>query len=431
MKQLHEIFWEGKVEHIEEKATDGKSCGKYIISGPFMRAGFMNRNHRVYTKEAANKAINTIRPMVEEKRIRMLVDHPGLFSGPSLLNAGALLLELSDVKDDGYAYYKAQILDTDVGKNLKAILDAGSPVGVSTRGYVPTEDGCEEKDWIDSEGNKHKAEYIKDWVLESVDFVDDPAVLDTEIYMKLHTESLKRRNVPMTVSTVEEMKSAYPELCKSLMDSAITDTKKEFEPKVAELETQVKTANESANAKSEAFDKLVESVKGLAPDKFTVVQESEALKAKDSEIAELNTKLEEATKKIESLEKQINDSKIEFAKKEKEAYIEQLKVSDPDFFALESFKNVFDNCVSKEDVKTVYENNSKIVKEMKEKSTVPATGKTLQTEESAEKKEENLHDGLNPAQYADFNGRNEMRHISGLAPMTKDYYLANFGANVK
>ena len=68
---------------------------------------------------------------------------------------------------------------------------------------------------------------------------------------------------------------------------------------------------------------------------------------------------------------------------------------------------------------------------MKEKSTVPATGKTLQTDESAEKKEENLYDGLNPAQYADFNGRNEMRHISGLAPMTKDYYLANFGANVK
>jgi len=431
-KELHEIFWDGKIEHIEEKtATDGKSCGKYIISGPFMRADFMNRNKRVYTKEAANKAISAIRPMVEEKRIRMLVDHPGFFQGPSLMNAGAIMLEITDVKDDGYAYYKAQVIDTDVGKNLKAILDAGSPVGVSTRGYVPTDDGCEEKDWVDSEGNKHKADYIKDWVIESVDFVDDPAVLDTEIYMKLHTESLQRRNNLMTVTTVEEMKSAYPELCKSLTDSAITDSKKEFDSKVAELESQVKTANESVNAKSESFDKLVESIKTLAPEKFTVIDESEAVKAKDSEIAELNQKLEEATKKIESLEKELNDTKVESERKEKEAYIEQLKASDPDFFKLESFTNIFDNCVSKDDVKTVYENNSKIVKEMKEKSIVPSAGKTLQTDESAEKKDSGLIDGLTPEQHADFTSRNEMRHLSGLEPMTKEKYLATFGANVK
>ena len=431
MKQLHEIFWEGKISQIEEKTTDGKTTGKYIISGPFMRADFMNRNKRVYTKDAANKAISAIRPMVEEKRIRMLVDHPGFFEGPSLMNSGAVLLELSDVQDDGYAYYKAQILDTDVGKNLKAILDAGSPVGVSTRGYVPTEDGCEEKDWVDSEGNKTKAEYIKDWVLESVDFVDDPAVLDTEIYMKLHTESLKRRNVPMTVKTVEEMKSAYPELCKTLTDSAITDTKTEFETKVSELESQVKTANESATAKSDALNKLVDAVREIDPSKFTVIDESEAIKAKDSVIAELNTKLEEANKKIESLEQEIKTSKTEYEKKEKEAYMETLKASDPDFFKLESFSNIFDNCLTKEDVKTVYENNSKIVKEMKEKSMVPSVGKTVQTEESADKKDTNLIDGLTPAQHNDFTGRNEMRRLSNLEPMTVEHYLATFGANVK
>ena len=234
----------------------------------------------------------------------------------------------------------------------------------------------------------------------------------------------------MTVTTVDEMKSAYPELCKSLTDSAITDTKTEFETKVAELESQVKTANESVTAKSESFDKLVESIRSLAPEKFTVIDESEAVKAKDSEIAELGKKLEEATKKIESLEKELNDTKVESERKEKEAYIEQLKASDPDFFKLESFKNVFDNCISKDDVKTIYENNSKIVKEMKEKATVPATGKTILTDKDGEKGE-TLVDGMTTAQYADFTSRNEMRYISGLEPMTKEKYLATFGANVK
>ena len=430
MKKLHEIFWEGKATYTEDKTSDGKPIGKYIISGPFMRADFMNRNHRVYTKDAANKAISEIRPMVEEKRIRMLVDHPGFFDGPSLMNAGAVLLEITDVQDDGYAYYKAQILDTDVGRNLKAILDAGSPVGVSTRGYVPTEDGEEEKDWIDSDGKKHKADYIKDWVLESVDFVDDPAVLDTEVYMKLHTESLKRRNVPMAVKTVDEMKSEYPELCKTLADSAIADTKKEYDTKVAELEAQINTANESVKVNNEAIDKLIDAVKSVDPSKFTVIQESEALTAKDSEIAELKTQLAESNAKISELEKQITDNKLEFEKKEKEAYLESLKVSDPDFFSFESFKNIFDNCVTKDDVKTVYENNSKIVKEMKEKSAAPATGKTFQTNESAENQVK-LIDGLTPEQYEDFKSRNEMRRLSNLDPMTTEKYLAMFGASAK
>ena len=426
MKELHEIYWLDIKKVEEANKTDAKAPSKYIISGPFTRVDIPNRNHRIYPKEVANAAIAKLRPMVEEKRIRMLCDHPGFFEGPSLERSAGLLLSITDVQDDGYAYYTAQILDTDSGRNLKAILDAGSKIGVSTRGTGDSED----YEWVDSNGDKQTVEKITNWELQSVDFVDDPAVLDTEMYMKLHMESLQRRKSSMA-KNIEELKSEYPEFCKQIADSACADVKKEFETKITDLEANVKTANESVNAKSQAFDKLVESVKELAPDKFTVIQESEALQAKDAEIAELNKKLEEATKKVESLEKQINDSKIEFAKKEKEAYIEQLKVSDPDFFALDSFKNVFDNCVSKEDVKTVYENNSKIVKEMKEKSTVPATGKTLQTDESAEKKEENLYDGLNPAQYADFNGRNEMRHISGLAPMTKDYYLANFGANVK
>lgn len=431
MKQLHEIFW-ADVTKVDDSVSvnDNKHSSKYIISGPFMRADFMNRNKRVYTKEAANKAIANLRPMVEEKRIRMLADHPGFYEGPSINLAAGLLLEISDVKEDGYAYYKAMILDTDVGKNLKAILDAGSKVGVSTRGYIPTEGGAEESEWIDSDGTKKKCCKIKDWVLESIDFVDDPAVLDTEIYMKLQTESLQRRKSSMA-KTLEEMKSEYPEFCKQLAESAVADTKKEFEGKITELEGKVKTTEDSINNKNSEVDKLVESIKTAYPEKFTIVQESETIKAKDAEIEGLNKKLEEANATIESLNKQISDNKNEYEKKEASAYLESLKVADPDFFALESFKNVFDNCVTKDEIKTVYENNSKIVKEMKEKNQTPAVGKTVQTSESAEKKENNLIDGLTKEQHDDFTARNEMRHFSGLSPMTTEQYLAKFGANAK
>lgn len=426
MKELHEIYWLDIKKVEETNKNDAKAPNKYIISGPFTRVDIPNRNNRIYPKEVANAAIAKLRPMVEEKRIRMLCDHPGFFEGPSLERSAGLLLSITDVQDDGYAYYTAQILDTDSGRNLKAILDAGSKIGVSTRGTGESED----YEWVDSNGDKRTVEKINNWELQSVDFVDDPAVLDTEMYMKLHMESLQRRTSSMA-KNVEELKSEYPEFCKQIAESACADVKKEFETKITDLEANVKTANESVNAKSEALDKLVDSVKAMAPDKFTIVQESEAIQAKDAEIAELNKKLEEANSKIESLENEIKETKIESEKKEKDAFVENLKVSDPEFFKLDSFKNIFDNCITKEDVKTVYENNSKIVKEMKEKSIIPSAGKTLQTDESADQKDNELIEGLTPVQYEDFKSRNEMRRLSNLDPMTTEKYLAMFGASAK
>ena len=44
--------------------------------------------------------------------------------------------------------------------------------------------------------------------LSSIDFVDDPAVLDTEAYMKLQVESKKRSSVMF--KTVEEIKTNCP-----------------------------------------------------------------------------------------------------------------------------------------------------------------------------------------------------------------------------
>ena len=118
-KDLHEIEWlDCKIESVVNEANKQTS---YIISGPFMKADVPNRNGRVYKREISNSAIAKLRPMVQERRIRMLVDHPEFFSGPSLLNTGAVLLDITDVQDDGYAYYKAKLVDTTVGKNLKQL----------------------------------------------------------------------------------------------------------------------------------------------------------------------------------------------------------------------------------------------------------------------------------------------------------------------
>ena len=412
-KELHEIQWLNcKVESKIVEGQSGKNKIQYIISGPFMKADVPNRNNRVYKREDANKAIALLRPMVAEKRIRMLVDHPDSFSSASLVRAGALLLDITDVQEDGFAYYKAKILNTAVGKDLKAILDEGSMVGVSTRGYG----NVKEEEIVGYEG---KFDVITDWELSSIDFVDDPAVIDTEAYM--HMESNKRRTGMF--KTVEEMKAACPELVQMLVDSTIAVTKAEYDGKLQEADKKVQESAQTISEKTSELEKMVESIKTVFPEKFTVVEESAIVSEKDKKIAEQEKSLNEAKAEVAALRNQIKEKEDTHTLAEKESFIEHLKATDADYFSLESFKDCFENCTTKDEVKTVYEANSKIVKEMKEKVIAPAPAKTTQTEDSSEKKPE----GLTEAQKIDFNAKNLQRTRSGLDAWTEAKYLEMFG----
>lgn len=411
-KELHEIQWlDCKVESI---ASEGKGKMQYIISGPFMKADVPNRNKHVYKRDEANKAIAKLRPMVQERRIRMLVDHPDFLSyGASLVRAGALLMDITDVQDDGYAYYKAKILNTTVGKDLKAILDGGSKIGVSTRGMA----NVKSEEIVGYEG---KFDVIYDWELSSIDFVDDPAVLDTEAYM--HLESKKRSSVMF--KTVEEMKAACPELVQKLVDSTIADVKQEYDVKLQEAEKKVQETAQELSAKATELETVVEGIKKVFPDKFTVIEESKLVEEKAQQLSETEKALQDAKAEADKLRSQIKEIEDAHTKAERDAYVDHLKATDAEFFALESFKNCFENCLTKDEVKTVYEANAAIVAEMKAKVATPAPAKTQQTGESAEPKKT----GLTDDQKKDFEARNLQRRRNGLDPWTEAKYLEKFGS---
>jgi hypothetical protein len=406
-KDLHEIEWlDCKIESVVNEANKQTS---YIISGPFMKADVPNRNGRVYKREISNSAIAKLRPMVQERRIRMLVDHPEFFSGPKLLNTGAVLIDITDVQDDGYAYYKAKIVDTTVGKELKAIISE-SKVGVSTRGSGEVR----EEEIVGYEG---KYDVIYDWELSSIDFVDDPAVLDTEAYMKLQVESKKRSSVMF--KTVEEIKTNCPDLFKQIVESTTTDVKKEYETKLQEAEQKAKDTAQSFSDKAADLDTLVESIKKIFPEKFTVIEESAIVSEMKNTISEHVNSLQKANEEVDALKKQIKAIEDAHVKAERDNYIEHLKAVDAEFFTLNAFNGCFENCVTKDEVQTVYEANSAIVAEMKAKIITPSPAKTVQTDESSEAKPT----GLTEEQRKDFEARNLQRRRNGLEPWTESQYL--------
>jgi len=412
-KELHEIQWlDCKVESNIVEGNSGKTKVQYILTGPFMKADVPTRNGNVYKREEANKAIANLRPMVAERRIRMLVDHPEWFGSASITKSGALLMEITDVQEDGYAYYKAKVMNTAAGKDLKAVLDAGSKLGVSTRGrgFVKEEE---------IPGYEGKFSVVTDWELVSIDFVDDPAVLDTEAYM--HMESNKRR--PGMFKTVEELKAACPELAQKIAESAIVELKSEYDGKLQEADKKFNDTAHVVEQKTAELEKLVESIKTVFPDKFVVVEESKLVSEKEGRIAELENSLKESSKDAETLRAEMKEMKDAHVKAERDSYIEHLKATDEEYFKFESFKDCFENCLTKDEVQTAYESNAKILKEMKEKVVAPAPAKSTQTEESSEAKP----DGLTEEQHKDLRAKNLQRKRSGLVAWTEAKYLEMFG----
>jgi len=110
---------------------DGKRV--YTISGIFAQADVINKNGRYYPKSVLEKAMqNYIREYVDKHRGVGEAEHPN--SQKINLLRITHKIEPNNLVADGSNWIgKATILDTDVGRNIKALIDGGVKFGVSTR----------------------------------------------------------------------------------------------------------------------------------------------------------------------------------------------------------------------------------------------------------------------------------------------------------
>lgn len=400
-KMLFDTLWMDTKVKLEESENGVK---KYIISGPFMKADSPNGNNRIYPKDVCDKAIDKLRPKVMDKQIRMLVDHP-FWEGAKLSDAGALLLEISNIQPDGYAYYKAQVLDTTKGKDLKVIMDAGGKIGCSTRGYGTSSD---DQEW---EGFPGRYSVIRDdYELKSIDFVDDPSVSETT--MLAQYESLKKGSLKM--KTLEELKAAYPELIKQLEESnqAIIDEK-----------TEAITVLENTNAElNQKLQSIVNSLKESFGDMFTVVEESKLVDSKNDKINELTKEIDVLKAELADSKKEIKTMKDEAVIALKDAEIEKLKLEDKEFFNINIFENVFEACVTAEEVKEVYEKNKAVVESIKKQNNLPAKPKTT----VEDKNDTDSKSSLDEANLRKMAIINKQRRISGLKMFTVKEYTEKY-----
>ena len=104
----------------------------YILEGVFGQIDQKNRNNRIYTESEYVPQIEALQQKIEASKLLGELDHPTSFD-TSLKNVSHIIEELTYDKESKEVRGKIRLLDTDAGRQAKALVDAGIPLQISSR----------------------------------------------------------------------------------------------------------------------------------------------------------------------------------------------------------------------------------------------------------------------------------------------------------
>lgn len=103
----------------------------YYISGIFMQGNIQNRNGRIYPIDVLEQAVEKYLPTIQEKMSYGELRHPDT---PNIDHERVSHYVTELYRDGDNFIGKAKIMNTPMGKIVKAIMDEGCKVCVSSRG---------------------------------------------------------------------------------------------------------------------------------------------------------------------------------------------------------------------------------------------------------------------------------------------------------
>lgn len=149
--------------------------GRPKIKGRFGMVETATNNGRLYGEALMTRELGRLSEDIERRRVFGELDHPA--DGRTRLNRVSHIITSLEINEEKEVIGEAEILNTDAGRNLLAIIEAGGEVGVSSRGMGTTKS--------DAKGNKIVNE---DFRLMTFDVVAEPAT--TGAYPKFYMEGL-------------------------------------------------------------------------------------------------------------------------------------------------------------------------------------------------------------------------------------------------
>jgi hypothetical protein len=292
---------------VMTEARTQKGSGKMVARGEFGRVGVATENGRIYSEALMGREIKRLTEDLKSRRVLGELDHP-TDGKTSLKRVSHVITDLWI--ENGLVMGEAEILGTNEGKQLRALIEANIPIGVSSRGFGSTKVAT---------GKVEGEEVQDDFILKTYDFVADPAV---------------KTAIPgITMESIDEPTAAqlflaeFPDVAKQLQEDAVSNAKDKVtagvdaavEAEAKRVRTEMTEAFEGrlATVLVEAREDLGKQLReefaadpGVGAAKATLAQIAEmvgafrqspdekavrdALKAKDLEVAERTKERDEA-----------------------------------------------------------------------------------------------------------------------------------------
>jgi len=262
---------------------------KYVLEGVFTEFDSENRNGRVYTRKEFQPHFNALKKVVESGTAVGELDHPKQFE-TTLRNVSHKIEEIWMDEENNRVMGKIKLLDTDAGKQAKAIIDAGIPLHISSR----------------AAGTVTEDKSVKIHKLFTYDLVDTPGFANARLSSVNESFGMLNENTKLDVFS----------------DFAIYEIGKQIKQDIKELNNKNKHVETMDYLKESEFNKYtdftkeaIEGVKSEIADmkeiQESIIEQNDGIVEEYSN-AEFKQKFESVNQKLSAIEKWADHVKEEF-----------------------------------------------------------------------------------------------------------------------
>ena len=291
--------------------SDSKN-GEYVLEGIFGEIDKKNKNNRIYTESEYVPQIEALQEKIKSSKLLGELDHPAKFD-ISLKNVSHVIEDLFYDKETKQVKGKIRLLDTDAGKQAKALVDAGVPLQISSRAAGAVESNGQVKikqlftyDLVADPGfenaqlNRVNESYglSNDSNISIFEINEEGMVTETEtIETENKIENTIMENQARFVSVEDFNKySAYlAEEIKTLKESLANDSTNDIEEKVNALTNYVEYVAERADKGIQYTEYVAENLDKNIDQANQVAEKLDESIAYTEHVAESASKIKEYT----------------------------------------------------------------------------------------------------------------------------------------
>ena len=248
----------GNITAMKVKESLGNN--EIRLSGVFGVCGIKNGNNRIYSKENYGQMVESLQKTIATEGCLGELEHPNSMN--INLNNVSHKIESVQMHEDGTITGTVVLLDTEKGRNAKAIVEAGVPLYISSRALGS----------IDESGN------VTLTMLKTYDLVGTPGFSQASLHLD-ENQKFESLNESMCAVILEGEDDSNDDPDKDKdKDKDKTNMKDlkeavdKLSEKVESLEAELHVAKESIDEKDEQIQALTEQVSEFKPTNYDAIE---------------------------------------------------------------------------------------------------------------------------------------------------------------